>query len=84
VPVRKIIETYLKEHADLIGISTLLTTTMMALEDAIKIIRENTPKAKVMVGGAPLTKEFSDKIGADGFAPDALRAIHLAKSLMKG
>ncbi len=84
VPVRKIIKTYASTQADLIGISALLTTTMMALEDAIKIIRENAPKAKVMVGGAPLTKEFADKIGADGFAPDALSAIHLAKSLMKG
>ena len=54
--------------------------------DEIKeeIVTGNEEKAKVMVGGAPLTKEFSDKIGADGFAPDALHAIHLAKSLMKG
>ena len=82
VPVRKIIEAFSKEQAHLIGISALLTTTMMALEDAIAIIKKNTPHAKVMVGGASLTKEFADKIGADGFAPDALRAIHLAKSLV--
>ncbi len=83
VPVERIIETTLKERADLIGISALLTTTMIALEDAVKLTRERVKGVKVMVGGAPLTKEFAEKIGADGFAPDALRAINLAKFLIK-
>jgi len=83
VSASKIIETYTKEKADLIGISTLLTTTMLALEDAIKMIRNRKVGVKIMVGGAPLTQEFADKIGADGFSPDALRAINLAKSLIK-
>jgi 5-methyltetrahydrofolate--homocysteine methyltransferase len=82
VPVRKIIEAFSQEKAHLIGISALLTTSMMALEDAIAIIKKDIPHARVMVGGASLTKEFADKIGADGFAPDALRAIHLAKNFV--
>lgn len=82
VPVRKIIETCTEETADLIGISALLTTTMMALEGAVSMIRGETTGVKVMVGGAPLTHEFAKKIGADGFAPDALRAINMAKDLI--
>jgi 5-methyltetrahydrofolate--homocysteine methyltransferase len=82
VRVEKIIEVSKRERADIIGLSALLTTTMMALEPSIKMIREKL-KAKIMVGGAPLTQEFADKIGADGFAPDALRAINLAKKLVE-
>jgi 5-methyltetrahydrofolate--homocysteine methyltransferase len=82
VPVRKIIDVYRRESIDVIGISALLTTTMLALEDTIQIIREEEAGAVVIVGGAPLTQEFADKVGADGFAPDALRAINLVKTLV--
>ncbi|UCB46805.1 MAG: corrinoid protein [Spirochaetota bacterium] len=82
VPVEKIIDAAQEQNADLVGISALLTTTMLAMEPVIKMIREKNMKVKVMVGGAPITKEYADKIGADGFAPDALRAISLAKQLL--
>jgi len=83
VQVERIIETAEKEKVNLIGLSALLTTTMLALEPSIKMIKEKIgANMKVMVGGSPLTQEFADKIGADGFAPDALRAINLAKSLV--
>ncbi len=59
-----------------------LTTTMMALEPAVQRIHENNSDIKVMIGGAPLTQDFADKIGADGFAPDVLRAIDLSKKLL--
>jgi corrinoid protein of di/trimethylamine methyltransferase len=81
VPVEKIIAAAEKEAADVIGISSLLTTTMLAMEPAIKMIREKNKRVKIMVGGSPITKEYADKVGADGFAPDALRAINLAKQL---
>lgn len=81
VSVKRIIESFCDESADIIGISALLTTTMLALERAIQLIRESTAGAKVIVGGAPLTHEYAEKIGADGFAPDALRAINLSKNL---
>jgi 5-methyltetrahydrofolate--homocysteine methyltransferase len=82
VQVEKIIDAAEKENADVIGFSALLTTTMLALEPSIKMVKEKIKGMKVMVGGSPLTQEFADKIGADGFAPDALRAINLAKKLI--
>jgi 5-methyltetrahydrofolate--homocysteine methyltransferase len=82
VSVEVIVERTIEERAQIVGLSALLTTTMMALEGAVARIKEKTPWAKVMVGGAPLTQEYADKVGADGFAPDALRAIHLAKTLV--
>ena len=82
VPIAKIADEAAKNGVQLVGISALLTTTMLAMEHAIKEIKKRDPKIKVMVGGAPLTIEFAEKIGADGFAPDALRAIDLAKNLL--
>jgi len=82
VPIAKIADEAAKNGVQLVGISALLTTTMLAMEHAIKEIKKRDPKIKVMVGGAPLTIEFAEKIGADGFAPDALRAIDLAKNLI--
>lgn len=82
VPVDKILDTIEKDDVKLVGISALLTTTMMALEPAVQRIHENKSDVKVMIGGAPLTQDFADKIGADGFAPDALRAIELSKKLL--
>lgn len=82
VPVDRIIEEIEKSKASVVGISALLTTSMMAMEPAIKKIKDKNSKVRVMVGGAPITQEFADKISADGFAPDALRAIDLAKRLV--
>ena len=82
VPVDKILDAINKDDVELVGISALLTTTMMGLESAVKKIHENNSDVNVMVGGAPLTQDFADKIGADGFAPDALRAIELSKKLL--
>jgi len=81
VQIEKIIETAEKEKADVIGLSALLTTTMLALEPSIEMIRKKIVGVKIMVGGSPLTQEFADKIGADGFAPDALRAVNLTRRL---
>lgn len=83
VQVSKIIQKAKAENADIIGISALLTTTMVAMEPALKMIAKDHQAAKVMVGGAPVTQEYARKIGADGWAPDALRAIHVAKGLVK-
>jgi 5-methyltetrahydrofolate--homocysteine methyltransferase len=83
VQVSKIIEKAKAENAQIIGLSALLTTTMVAMEPALKMIEERIPAARVMVGGAPVTQEYARQIGADGWAPDALRAIQVAKSLLK-
>ena len=73
-----------KEGAQIIGISALLTTTMPAMKstiDALKAagLRESV---KIVVGGAPLTQEYADEIGADGYAQDAATAVDVAKEVM--
>ncbi|MHC4075903.1 MAG: corrinoid protein [Planctomycetota bacterium] len=67
--------------AGLIGLSTLLTTTMPAMENTVKTLRQAGITAKILVGGAPVTQAYADKIGADGYAADAATAVDIAKSL---
>ena len=79
----KFVESAKENNADLIGISALLTTTMVGMEDVIKAVKEAGLKARVMIGGASVTQEFADKVGADGYAPDAPSAVGKAKELVK-
>ncbi|RLI48233.1 MAG: cobalamin-binding protein [Candidatus Thorarchaeota archaeon] len=75
-----------KEHnPDIIGMSALLTTTMTHMPEVIDALKQAglRDKVKVMIGGAPVTQEYADKIGADGYAPDAASATRLAKSLLE-
>ena len=85
VPVEKFLTTY-EENPDtkIIGCSALLTTTMPALEQTVAAINAAPwrSKVKVMVGGAPITQEFADKIGADAYTPDAASAAKKAKELV--
>jgi 5-methyltetrahydrofolate--homocysteine methyltransferase len=69
-------------NAQLIGMSALLTTTMPGMEKTIKAVKEAGIPVKVMIGGAPVTQDYADRIGADGYAPDAASAVDLAKSLV--
>jgi 5-methyltetrahydrofolate--homocysteine methyltransferase len=73
-----------REGAEMIGLSALLTTTMPIMEGTIQAIEEAglRDQVKIMVGGAPVTAEYAEKIGADGYAPDASQAANLAKSLL--
>jgi 5-methyltetrahydrofolate--homocysteine methyltransferase len=74
-----------KEHnAQIVCMSALLTTTMTGMKDTVDLFKEEglRDKVRIMVGGAPISQEFSDEIGADGFAPDAATACDLAKSLL--
>ena len=74
-----------KEHeADIIGMSALLTTTMIHMPEVIDALQQAglRDQIKVMIGGAPVTQGYADKIGADGYAPDAASATKLAKSLV--
>jgi len=82
VPIFKIVEEAVRNKVDIVAISAMLTTTMLAMEPAIKEIKKSDAKIKIMVGGAPITIEFAEKIAADGFAPDSLRAVDLAKNLL--
>jgi len=84
VPPEKFAEEIKKNGVKLIGLSALLTTTMTSMKtviDAVKSDKE-TSSVKVIVGGAPLTQEYADSIGADGYAPDASSAVDLVKSLL--
>ncbi len=78
----KFVEAAKENNADIIGVSALLTTTIMGMKDVIKAVKEAGLKAKVMVGGASVTQEFADEIGADGYAPDAPSAVKRAKELV--
>ena len=85
VPVDKFIQTYeANPDTKIIGCSALLTTTMPALENTVAAINAAPwrSKVKVMVGGAPITQEFADKIGADAYTPDAASAAQKAKELV--
>jgi len=82
VTPEKFIEGVRSNDAHLVGMSALLTTTMPGMEKTIKALQEAGVTAKVMVGGAPVTESFAEKIGAQGFAPDAASAVDTAKSLV--
>jgi len=71
-----------KEHgATIVGISALLTTTMVGMKDVVAAIRAaNLGDVKVIIGGAPVTAEYAASIGADGYAPDAATAVEVAKT----
>lgn len=75
-----------KEHnPDIVGMSAMLTTTMLHMPEVIDALKEAglRDKVKVMIGGAPLTQDYADEIGADGYAPDAAAATKLADKLMQ-
>ncbi len=82
VPPAVIAEAAIKEKADIIGLSALMTTTVGGMEDTVGLLREKGYKGKVMVGGAVLTKEYADAIGADFYAKDALSGVAFAKEII--
>jgi 5-methyltetrahydrofolate--homocysteine methyltransferase len=82
VASEKFVERAKAAGAQLVGMSTLLTTTMPSMEKTLKAIKGSGVKVKVMVGGAPVTQNYADRIGADGYAPDAASAVDLAKRLI--
>lgn len=81
VPPEKIVETTVKLHAPLVGLSALMTTTVPAMEETITLLREKAPWCKIVVGGAVLTKEYADKIGADKYAKDAMEGVRYAQAV---
>lgn len=81
VPAETIVETAIAHDVKLIGLSALMTTTVVNMEDAIKLIRERKPDAKVVVGGAVMTKEYADDIGADCYAKEAMDTVRYADTL---
>lgn len=82
VPLDKFLSAYESERPDIVGLSALLTTTMSAMEQAVRALKVKYPQIKLMVGGAPITQEFADRIGADGYASDAAQAVTVAKNFL--
>ncbi|MDD2497460.1 MAG: corrinoid protein [Desulfitobacteriaceae bacterium] len=75
----------IKEHnPDILAMSALLTTTMLHMKDTIELLKEEglNDKVQVIVGGAPISQDFADEVGAAGFAPDAASAVELCKRLL--
>ena len=79
VSPERVVETVEREHAPLVGLSALMTTTLPAMEETIKLLREKTPWCKIVVGGAVLTEEYAQKIGADKYAKDAMETVRYAE-----
>ena len=78
----KIVEVVVEQHAPIVGLSALMTTTVPAMEETIKQLREHAPWAKVVVGGAVLTQEYADSIGADFYAKDAMETVRYANQVV--
>ncbi|MCX7756379.1 MAG: corrinoid protein [Anaerolineales bacterium] len=82
VPVMKFVEKAREVNADIIAISALLTTTMVRQKDVVEALHDSNVTAKVMVGGAPVTRSWAQEIGAHGYSEDAVGAVAVARHLM--
>ncbi len=80
VAPEKILEAVVSENATIVGLSALMTTTVKSMEETVRLLHKNVPLVKIMVGGAVLTQDYAQKIGADGYAKDAMAAVRLADS----
>ncbi len=83
VPLEKFVEEQLRTDSDIVGLSALMTTSMISMPEIVKKLKEKNPKVRVMLGGAPITAETVEKYGADGYAKDAGTAVDEAIKLIK-
>ncbi len=81
VPEQTVVDEVVRLHAPIVGLSALMTTTVPAMEETIKLLREQAPWAKVCVGGAVLTQEYADAIGADRYCRDAMETVRYAEEI---
>lgn len=82
VPPETVLKAVTDNHAPLVGLSALMTTTVPAIEETVKLIKENAPWCKTVVGGAVLTQDYADKIGADKYAADAMETVRYTESVI--
>jgi 5-methyltetrahydrofolate--homocysteine methyltransferase len=83
VDYQKVVDAVVKNDIKLVGLSALMTTTLVSMEETIKLLRQNAPDCKVIVGGAVLTPDYAKKIDADFYAKDAKEAVDIAKSVFE-
>ena len=81
VPPETIVDTVLEKKVRLVGLSALMTTTVVSMEETIRKLRERVPSCLVMVGGAVLNQEYADMIGADFYGKDAMQSVHYAQEV---
>ena len=79
VPPEDIVEKAISEDVHLVGLSALMTTTVVSMEETIRQLRKEKPDCKVMVGGAVLNQDYADMIGADFYGKDAMQSVHYAQ-----
>lgn len=82
IPAEQIVETAMKEQAKVIGLSALMTTTMMRMKEVVDLVREKGCDCKVVIGGAAITDSFAEEIGADGYSKDAADCVKLVDRLL--
>lgn len=82
VPPETILNAVIENHAPLVGLSALMTTTVPAMEETVKLVKEKAPWCKTVVGGAVLTQDYADKIGADKYAADAMESVRYAETVI--
>ena len=83
VPPEAVVSAAVREQVPVVGLSALMTTTVPAMEETIRLLRDQAPWVKVMVGGAVLTKEHAESIGADGYCKDAMASVDFAVKYVK-
>jgi len=83
VPLDKFVEEQIRTDSDIVGISALMTTSMLAMPEIIKRLRAKNPKVRIMLGGAPINPDIAEKYGADGYAKTAGTAVDEAIKLLK-
>lgn len=83
VPLDKFVEELVRTDSDVVGLSALMTTSMISMPEIVKKLKEKNPKVRIMLGGAPITQEIVEKYGADGFAESAGTAVDEAIKLIK-
>lgn len=81
VSAQAFVDAVVENKADVVALSALLTTTMPAMKDTVALFQKESIDAKIMVGGAPITNEYAEEIGADGYSQDAASAVDLARAL---
>ena len=84
VAPEQIVDMVLDKNVKLVGLSALMTTTVVSMEETIRMLREQAPQCKVMVGGAVLNQEYADMIGADFYGKDAMQSVRYAQELFAG
>jgi len=82
VPPQAVLEAVMEHKAPLCGLSALMTTTVPAMEETIALLREQAPWCKILVGGAVLTQEFADRIGAHAYCADAMAGVRAAEQII--